>query len=195
MQWFGSASFAAINVTLTPTSDNVRGQISFTGPERARQLLRYHTSEQNRMLFDQWGLVQIPIAILVLLLMLFATNGNKLVMVLSAAMLVSSGVLYWIIGPQASLASRAMAFTSADDNVLERPVFWGQHQAYVMLDLTKIGLGVLLALVALRGAKPIGRSLTEPSPQEPEVKKRRRKRVPMGEFPKNVEAPASETSE
>jgi len=185
MQWFGAASFGTVKTTMAPMSDNIKGFFANMTPERARQLVEYHTAEQNRILFGRWALVQIPIALLVLVLMLFATNGNRPILWLSVALFLTTLIQYWVLTPQVALASHAFDFTSAEDNIQERALFWGHHRAYVVADLFKIGTALLLGFLASRGPRTPQRFAIEAEPEEKRQAKRRRKHIPMAEFPKH----------
>src|SRR5262245_30248577 len=57
------------------------------GSDAARQLLRYQASELNRFFFDWFGLTQIALSVLLAISVLFATNGNKLMLALTGILI------------------------------------------------------------------------------------------------------------
>jgi hypothetical protein len=146
MTWVATGNFQSVEQVLRSTSTRAQKEINDVGLARARNLLRYHASEQNRHFFYYWELIQLPLGIVLTVVVLFATNGNKLVLSLSLVMLALVVIMHFTISPQITELGRAIDFTGLDEMTAERNAFWSYHRAYSAIELIKIGLGVLLGV-------------------------------------------------
>lgn len=119
------------------------GKLPAEGP---RQLLRYLASELNRYFFDWYGIAQIWLAAILLLNLLFATNGNKLVLALAGALLALVVVERAILFPEITYLGRLMDFAPQGLDSPVRSRFWSFHRYFSALEVLKLIL--LLAVSA-----------------------------------------------
>ena len=106
-------------------------------------MARHQASEVNRLFFDGWGKVQLPLAAVVLLLAWRARLG-KFVIAATAAMLVIVVVLQLWVVPETVRLGRIMDFLPRDPAPPESALFWTLHHTYTGLDAVKL----LLALAS-----------------------------------------------
>jgi hypothetical protein len=157
MTWVATDNFGSVERALKRATKSAEEAIAGIGPETTRTLLRYHSSEQNRRYFLYWGLAQMALGIALALVLLFATNGNTVTMILAAGMLASTGVQRFFIAPQMIEIGRALDFASIDEYREERRAFWNYHRAYTIVELAKLGCGAALALRLLLSSGGSGR--------------------------------------
>jgi len=146
MIWVATGNFRSVEEVLRARSTKAQREINDIGPARARALLRYHASEQNRHYFYYWEIVQIALGVVLAVVLLFATNGNKLIMALVAFMLAIILIMHFRISPQITELGRAIDFAGSEQMSVERDVFWNYHKAYSAMEVLKIGLGLLLGV-------------------------------------------------
>jgi hypothetical protein len=160
MTWVATGNFRSVEQVLRSTGTRAQKEINEVGLVRARNLLRYHASEQNRHYFYYWELVQLPLGLILTIVVLFATNGNKLVVALSLSMLALIAIMHFTISPQITELGRVIDFTALDERTAERNAFWGYHRAYSAMELIKIGLGLILAVRMLYSTHQLKRRST-----------------------------------
>ena len=112
--------------------------------ETAHALMRHQAAESNRALFRIWGLAQIGIGVTVFLLLLFGSTAGKTSIALSAAMLLLTLVLTFYVLPEMSVPGTVR--------------FRMLHGVYSSLELVKIVLGAVLAVLYLWGRERLSRS-------------------------------------
>ena len=146
MTWVATGNFESVERILKTPSAKAQRELTDIGLARSRALLRFHSSEQNRHYFYNWEIVQLVLAGLVALVLLFATNGDKLVMSLSLFMLAICGIQHFTMTPQIVEVGRVIDFAASDELTAEKEMFWNLHRAYSVVELTKIAAGILLAI-------------------------------------------------
>ena len=149
MTWVATDNFASVERALKPTAKAAETAMQQIGVERTRELLRYHSSEQNRNYFNRWGWAQLGLGLLLALILLFATNGNLVSMLLVVGMLGTVVVQQFLITPQMIEVGRALDFASIDEYREERRAFWNYHRAYSMIEVAKLVCGSALAMKLL----------------------------------------------
>ena len=117
------------------------------GYEDTRELMRYLSSELNRLYFQYWNLAQIAIGILALW---FVTklprpeyNAAKwgIVAMLGIALFLTAAIT-----PQILTLGRALDFVPRDPPPPSLRTFGLLHAAFTVLDLVKLILGVLVTI-------------------------------------------------
>jgi len=103
-----------------------------------RQLLRYQASEMNRYLFDWYGIAQIWLAAILLLNLLFATNGNKVALGLGAVLLALVVVERAVLFPEITYLGRLLDFVPRDLDSPVRSRFWSFHKYFTGLEIAKL---------------------------------------------------------
>jgi hypothetical protein len=134
---------------LKSTSRRVQEELHAIGPNRAASLFRFQVSELNRHLFDQWELAQIALALVLGVILLFSTNGNRLVMALWGLMFAIVLIQHFTITPMMIELSRGFDFAGADEFIEERRAFRRSHASYGWLEMVKglAGLGLTVRLL------------------------------------------------
>jgi hypothetical protein len=157
MTWVAIGNFQSVESVLKSQSAKVQREINDIGLARSRALLRHHASEQNRHYFYNWEITELVLAVVLLLVVLFATNGNKFILGLSAWMLLLTVVMHFAITPQVTEIGRALDFTSIDEMPAERAVFWNYHKSYSTLAVVKIISGIVLGVRLLYNTSQLRR--------------------------------------
>lgn len=145
MTWVATDNFASVERALKPTAKAAEAATNEIGVDRTRALLRYHSSEQNRHYFTRWGWAQLGLGLVLALVLLFATSGNTVAMLLVGGMLVGSAVQQFLIAPQVVEIGRALDFASVDEYREERRAFWNFHRSYSIVEVAKLVCGFALA--------------------------------------------------
>ena len=145
MTWVATDNFDSVDRALKASSKLAEQAVNDIGPERAKVFLRYHSSEQNRNYFRMWGVVQLVLGIFLLLVILFATNANKLLTVITLGLLSISALQHFLVTPRIIDLGRALDFANVDEMRDERRGFWNYHRAYAYMEMAKFGILLVLA--------------------------------------------------
>ena len=137
-------SFQGVDRLLEAPEPAARQYIKVLGRESARTLLRHQVAELNRYFSENWERIQLGLGVVLLVTLLFATNGDKLYLGGSGLLLVIIIGEHWLITPQITALGRAIDFLPSAAPSLERVKFWRFHHAYTVLEVGK--LAVLTAL-------------------------------------------------
>lgn len=124
------------------------------GPPQARELLRYLSSELNRLYFQMWNVAQLAIGALVLwLLHQGRTRTSGLtpprrwaltpVAGVTAMLVIVMAMLVWLTPAIVSLG-RSLDFVPRDPSPPGMQRFWVLHAAYTSLEMIKLLVGVLV---------------------------------------------------
>ena len=133
-------NFEVVNNILETAPADARQTASSLEPGGLRLLLRYQASEFNRLFFDQWGLVQLPVAAIVMILAW--KQGGKFIPAAAAVMLLICLALQFHVVPETIRLGRIIDFLPRDPAPPEAAPFWRLHHAYTGLDMLKFLLGL-----------------------------------------------------
>ena len=114
------------------------------GAPAARDLLRYLSSELNRLFFQYWNLVQIPLGGVTLWLVL-GPAGDRRLRWLVGAMLAIALALTVVITPPIISIGRSLDFLPRDPPPPSLAAFGILHAAYTTLEMLKAALGACAA--------------------------------------------------
>ena len=120
------------------------------GRAEARHLLRYLSSELNRLYFQYWDLAQLAIGILVLWLVVKLPGARKAKWGI-VAMLGIVLFLMLLITPQILSVGRSLDFVPRDPPPARLRTFGLLHAAYTVLDGILLLLGILVTVWLVRG--------------------------------------------
>src|SRR5258708_4376597 len=134
------------NPPVVKLQDQVGGKIPI------RQLLRYQMSEVNRFYAESWEYLGIALAIVLGVVVLFATSGNIRSLILSGLLLLVVVTQRLFLTPEIIYLGRHLDFLAPDAVTTERARFWNFQTAYAASELLKMLLGLIL------GAKLVARS-------------------------------------
>jgi hypothetical protein len=118
------------------------------GQPQARDLLRYLSSELNRLYFQVWNVSQLAIGAFALWLIAGSTRpdprstraGRAVVVMLAIVVL----MLAWLTPAIVSLG-RSLDFVPRDPPPPGMQRFWVLHAAYTSLELIKLAFGIVVA--------------------------------------------------
>ena len=143
--WFvATRSFRNVGRVLASPSGEFEQTVETLGHDRARAALRYLASEFNRSMFHTYGLAQIALGALLLILVWRATPRDSTALGLSGAMLALALVLTFIIQPQIVTLGRAIDFLPRNPPPPQVSRFWMLHGAFTGLDGVKLLAGLYL---------------------------------------------------
>ena len=114
------------------------------GAPAARDLLRYLSSELNRLFFRYWNLFQIPLGGVTLWLVL-GLSGDRRVRWLVGAMLAIAVVLTVVVTPPIVSTGRSLDFVPRDPPPPSLATFGILHAAYTSLEMLKAAMGICAA--------------------------------------------------
>jgi hypothetical protein len=139
--WLGAGVFADIAVTQNfATVDRFLATRTGDMNRPAERLfLRRNAGEENNFLFANWELAELGIGA-ALLLVVF--RGGRVLMGLTVAMLAIVCVQHFYLSPEITELGRQEPVTAH---------FWMLHGIYSGIEILKLGLGAVLALVTQRG--------------------------------------------
>ena len=120
----------------------------------ARDLLRYLSSELNRLYFQIWNVTQIAIGAVALW---FAPRTPKVRWSI-AAMLTVVVVMMAFLTPQIVSLGRGLDFVPRDPAPPGMRRFWILHAAYTSLEMIKLLVGGVAAFLISKDAEPRGRT-------------------------------------
>lgn len=128
------------------------------GHAAARDLLRYLSSELNRLFFAIWNAAQLTIGLVTLwLLWRDPSIARRIVL----AMLAVTAVMALYIQPQITSLGRSLDFVPREPLPPGMSRFWVLHGTYTTLELLKTAAAALAAWLVSRSVEPVPR-------QEPE---------------------------
>jgi hypothetical protein len=112
------------------------------GAVEARDLLRYLSSELNRLYFQLWNGAQMVLGVLALWLI---AGSAKRVKWGVAAMLATVMLMLVYLTPQIVTLGRSLDFVPRDPAPPGMSRFWVLHAAYTSLEMLKLVVGVVVA--------------------------------------------------
>jgi Domain of unknown function (DUF4149) len=151
--WFlAGRSFRTVDRVLASPSPQAAEAARPLAPEQARELLRHVASEINRTIFRAYGLAQVVLAALLLLLFYKQAPRSTFNLVLAGTMLALVLILTLVITPQITSLGRSFDFVPRDPAPPGMQRFWMLHGAFTGLDGVKLLAGlVLLVRLILKG--------------------------------------------
>ena len=149
MDWASIDSFWTIDGAAQSAREREPILVRTIGAGPVRELLRFQTAELNRHYAYIWGYAQVALGAVLLVVVLFATNGNKAALALSAAMLLLVAGMQFAVMPPMLEQGRALDFAAGKDLTRERAAFAGSHNTYIGMEVLKLVMGFGLAGVLL----------------------------------------------
>jgi hypothetical protein len=120
------------------------------GATEARDLLRYLSSELNRLYFQYWNVAQLPIGIFVLWMIMRLPNSQRVKWYVVAILGIVL-VLTIIITPRMLYVGRELDFAPHDPQTPRLRTFGLLHAAYTVLDAINMILGIMVMVWLMRG--------------------------------------------
>ena len=144
-------NFAVVEAIRGSGNAGFSAAASGLSPENLRLVLRHQASEINRLFFNGWGMAQLPIALVAIVLARRA-KLSRAPLLLIAAMAVIVAALQAYVVPETIRLGRLLDFVPREPPPPESAPFWRLHHAYTGLDMLKFLLGLAAALLTARAA-------------------------------------------
>tara|TARA_Y100000588_G_scaffold395219_1_gene521412 strand:+ start:4139 stop:4675 length:537 start_codon:yes stop_codon:yes gene_type:complete len=103
--------------------------------ENVRLIMRYQASEVNRLFFDGWGMAQIVVAVIVLLIV--SKMERRFLRVAAMLLLGVCLILQFYVVPETIRLGRIIDFLPRSPSPPEAILFWRLHHIYTGLDMAK----------------------------------------------------------
>jgi hypothetical protein len=149
MWMVATQNFAVVEQILAGPPEGFAAAVSSLSPEDLRLALRYQASEVNRLFFEGWGMLQPPLAVLVMLLA-WRSGSSRLIVALIALMLLVTVFLQLYVAPETVRLGRLLDFVPREPPPPEAAPFWRLHHTYTGLDMLKFVLGLAVFASHLR---------------------------------------------
>lgn len=141
-------SFRAVDALMAGQPGILKEAVRKVGPIPMYEVLRLVAGEVNRILFEYWGWIQLGIAFVVFLQVLFFSSLRKAGVVLAGAMFLLSGVLGIYLIPSIAQIGREIQVSAAARMAGEER-FRALHFAFTAFESTIVLMGVLLIVLLL----------------------------------------------
>jgi hypothetical protein len=141
-----TTNFQAVDRLLSEPDPSASQMVKVLGNNSARMLLRHQVSEINRSAFNNWERVQLVLGMVLLVTLLFDTNGDKVYMGLCAFLLLLIMVEHFLLTPHLTAVGKTLDFIPAEEPSTARIKFGRFHQAYAVVEVAK-----MLLLLGLSG--------------------------------------------
>lgn len=130
-----------------------KADVQQLGQPAARDLLRYLSSELNRLYFQLWNYAQIAVASLALALLWSAPSrwARRIVIAMFAIVVLMTAYLQ----PQITLLGRGLDFVPREPPPPGMSRFWLLHGAYTSLELAKLAAGIVAAWLVARSPEGV----------------------------------------
>ena len=148
MDWITIEGTSSVPASVESVRQREPKMVGTIGADPVRQLLNFQTAELNRSHNFLWGFAQLALGGVLLLVVLFVTNGNKPALILSAAMLLLVVGMQFAVMPVMLENDRVLDF-AVGDVARERAAFAGTRNTYFGMEILKLLAGVGLAGVLL----------------------------------------------
>lgn len=156
MDMVATANFRSVDrVLAAPPAPFALEIQALGGHDAARMFLRHQVSEQNRWYFVTWEQAQIGLGAALFLLLVFGTDSGRLALLAAVLMLGLVLVMHFFLTPEITRLGRVIDFVPPGAPSGERTRFWVFHGAYSASELLKLGLGIVLAALVVRGRKKL----------------------------------------
>lgn len=144
-------NFAVAETVENSTREGLGAAAEGLAPGSLRTLVRYQASEVNRLFFSGWGWVQVGLAALAFALAWACRCGRALVAFVGAMLLITLGLALYVV-PETVRLGRLMDFAAEGSQPQVESMFWTLHHAYTGVDMLKLAMGLVAAVIASRHA-------------------------------------------
>jgi hypothetical protein len=149
MWMVATKNFAVVERILAARSEGFAATSSNLKPEQLRLVLRYQASEVNRLFFEGWGMLQPPLAVVVMLLA-WRSGSGRWIVAATALMLLITVFLQIYVVPETVRLGRILDFVPRDPPPPEAAPFWRLHHTYTGLDMLKFLSGLAVAFLLIK---------------------------------------------
>jgi len=170
MIFVATQNFGTVDRVLAAPPQEAVQMFQTLGHDNTRLLLRYLAGEENRLFFTSWELVQIALGALVTAILLLATTRRVLAGITGVTLIV---VLFqrFRVTPEMIALGRLVDFVGGSGSAAYSQ-FWRLHGLYGVLEVVKLGLLIVAAIILLFGRRgktmqPVEDVAVETSPVAP----------------------------
>lgn len=140
-----TTNFAVVDHVLDDSGNLIfHGIVERIGGDTARELLRYLASELNRLYFQLWNVIELPIGVLTLAFMVRAGVPSRARWCVVGMLAIAMLTLVWLT-PQIVSVGRDLDFVARDPVPPQLRTFGLLHAGYTVLNVVKL----ILAAVAI----------------------------------------------
>ncbi len=147
MGWVATHNLRSVDPILKQSDRQLQREIKDIGYDRVKTLLRFEAAELNRHYFYYWEWAQLVLLMIAAVVLLDATSGNKLTMVIMFGMLLVLLVQHFLVQPEVLELGRGLDFAPPDQMMDERRAFRTFHAYYASIEVIKV---ILLGVVGVR---------------------------------------------
>jgi hypothetical protein len=151
LQWMSTENYRAVDRLLDRPNPAASLQFRTLGPAATRQLLRYQVAEQNRFYYESWETLQMLLGTFFFFFLLFFTREDKFSLLMALLMLVAVIAQRFVLTPEIVSFGRVLDFVPADVYVQGRRRLPIAESAYSAVELSKLGIGILLGVWLIVG--------------------------------------------
>jgi hypothetical protein len=155
MAWARWTNTSSVDRLLSRPAASLVVQLKALDRQEATLVLRHLTAEQNRFWLENWGALELLVGALFFFFLLFGTRQGKAGLALALLMLLIVAGQRLVLTPEIVGRGRVLDFAVAVSRRDKVPLDVLGY-AYVLADLVKYGIGLILAGVLIW---PHGRSL------------------------------------
>jgi hypothetical protein len=137
--------FTVDRLVENPPNEAFQSLVAGMESPSARELLRYLSSELNRLYFQYWNLVQLPVGIIVLRLVSPIPGSKHAAWAIAAMLFVVLFLMVFITPPMLTIG-RALDFVPRDPIPPALRTFGLLHVTYSVFTLINFVLGVLVTV-------------------------------------------------
>ncbi|MBZ5626400.1 MAG: hypothetical protein LAQ69_48125 [Acidobacteriia bacterium] len=153
MQWISTENIRAVDRLLDHPNPAAILQFRTLGSQGTRLLLDYQAAEQNRFYFESWEVVQMILGSFFFFYLLFGTREDKFSLLMALLMLMAVVAQRFLLTPEISSLGRVLDFAPADVYASGKRKLMIVKSAYDAVELTKLGIGVLLGAWLIMGRR------------------------------------------
>lgn len=151
--WFiATQNFAVARALQDAPAEGFVEVTSGLDADAIRLATRHQAGEVNRLFFNGWGLVQIPIALLAFSLAWSARSSRALLAIIGLMLLIVLALQLYVV-PETIRLGRVLDFVQRDPAPPEEAPFWRLHHTYTGLDMLKFVLGLYGVSLLVRGSR------------------------------------------
>ncbi len=138
-------NFTVANALAESDDRGFRAAVEGLSAENLRAAARYQASEVNRLFFNGWGWMQVPLAALAV----FAAwrLRNRLALAAVGVMTALTLFLQLYVVPQTIRLGRLIDFAQEGEQAAASEMFWTLHHVYTGLDMAKFVLGIAAVVI------------------------------------------------
>jgi hypothetical protein len=128
------------------TNPTFSSQVKAIGQPAARELLRYLSSELNRLYFQLWNVMQVVLGLLALWLLSGPGTAARARWGVVAMLVVVALMTLWL-QPEITSVGRSLDFVPRDPPPPALGRFWVLHGVYTALELGKLLVGIVVTVL------------------------------------------------